>query len=268
MLRFFYFFQKRCLKLICPLGSAAYFGKCQKIAAHIYNLNVGVYYRLQEVGVSNISLEDYNQYGNKTLQNVIDMALHELYGGGDFRCEACSSVLRQVVDHDGHNNEYILQYTFPISDNCQLDELLEHTTKPFGKELIIVLNSTLSLKYTISIESRSLHKIRVYNTLYNDGQYWCYATALKQSGLICPAVRINSSDLGTNLKLLQSAAEIDNGDTNNTLIEICWDDYKRVSSASNCHQIHGQSGCMFSVLLYYILSHNQMYGKSVDVRFL
>ena len=229
-------FQKRCLKLICPLGSAAYFGKCQKIAAHIHNLKVGVYYHLQGVDVSNKSLEEYNQYENKTLQNVIDMALQELFGGGDFRCESCRSVLRQVVD-DGHQTEYILQYSFPISDNCQLDELLGHITKPLGKELIIVLNNTLSLKYTISIEKRSLQSIRSYNMLYNNGPYWCYASVRVQRGLLCPAVRINSSDLGTNLKLVQSATVVDKGDTNHTLIEVCWDDYKRMSSASNCHQI-------------------------------
>ena len=251
---FLYHFQKRCLKLICPLGSAAYFGICQKTVVKIYKLDVSVRYSLQVADISNINLEDSNLFDNNKLQNLIVTTFQRLLDDADFACEPCGTILRQVVGQDGHQNEYVHQYTFPISDSCQLDQLLEHVTRPISKQLNIVIDNTLSLKYIISFEKRSPQTIRKYKIVFYDAPFTCRASFILQRGLICPAVRINSSELGTNLKLFQNEVEVDNMDMNNTFVEVCWDDYKRflLGSASNYHHISWLVGLysMSSVLLY------------------
>ena len=144
---------------------------------------------------------------------------------------------KKVVFQVGLSSEYILLYTFPISDSCQLDKVLQHITSPLGKEMTIVLNNTLSLNYSIALEKRSVETIDHFEPLYYTGDHWCFTTVQLKRELTCPAVRIDSSELGTNLTILRSAAQVVNGHTNSTLVDICWDDYRRMLiTSSGCGQ--------------------------------
>ena len=229
---FFFLFQNKCRKLLCPVLQAPDFGRCTNLAIQTNLLVLKVTYRLDILwNETNATIYELNRLGS-----VLYLQLQKNIGLLEAKCGLQSAVIRMSSKKmNPYFKVFLYYYT---QKKCQGETIIRKLSSAVGKEIIVRLNKNEFITFSVAIiqNDNDDNTVVIFHT---SSQKVVKAPALNFNDVIrCPMIILNNVDYfrlmnhATNnvenqaINSLFNLGRIGNvTTTNDTRITVCFDDY-------------------------------------------
>ena len=237
MLCLFLNFQHGCHTLLCPFGSAAWYGSCIDIAIETQGLAVSIIYKLE------LKWKDSNSSGqrfkpeDKTLGELTQESFLEVFNVKLKRCRHCRLNVR-ISERDKTQlpEVVLLHLNLFTNSQCQLDSIFDKSTTIIGKVIEVPVNESV-LVSVVSLEKRLL-SVKGMKIIYRFFKTPCNPIYHMDTDKVCPEVEVSASVLKSKIKdvsVLSGIMGLSGNQTDlpdNTTIKLCWDDYVSMMTKS------------------------------------
>ena len=231
------FLQGLCRKLMCPIGTAPFHGRCKQLVSKVTGLEIGIQYGLDMIRNQTSLFTDYGQ--DYIWQEIFTQFTKLLDLNSN--CQFCNQRLETTEENS--TSDFIFEIIIKIKSGCDYGLLLTKLADMQDKAIEIVINSTTVL--TILVRSNVQPSIiSLYDgpqTIFSRFLDFCSSVySLSFDDINCPRFEIHYKDL----ELLSSSDKKEreafasffmrNGtEKNDTRVFVCLDTYMSVMSQPN-----------------------------------
>ena len=234
---YIYHFQHGCHTLLCPFGSAAWYGTCVALAIETQGLTVSINYML-ELKWTDASATGQEVYlpEDETLGELIQDNFLKVFNVKLKKCRYCRlHVLISERNKTQLPESVMLSITLFTNSRCQLESIFDKFSTIFGKVIEVPVNESVLVSVVI-LEKRRSSDVKGMKLAY-----WnkvCPQMYILDKEKICPEVEVSSSFLKSKIKdtrVLSGIMSVSNNQTDlrdDTTIKLCWDDYVSMMTES------------------------------------
>lgn len=184
--------QKRCHKLICPLGRAPLLGRCEPILSNFGSLCILIPYYL-EILWPKTNLEILND--ESTIGEYVHWQLLQHIGWENISC-GVSRAFVYVANETASPAGYHVQYEIVTTSNCQPDFIQQQASGVFDKMITVNVSGDV---FVILVHPGNWHgedttlMRRIYNYKDTARISYCEIFVTPNAEMFCPKIELNLS---------------------------------------------------------------------------
>ena len=173
--------------MLCPIGTAPFYGRCKQLVSKIYGLVINVQYYLDVIWNPDGLFTDYAVHIYTQFMELVDL---------DPDCDVCQKVI-DMTKADESESDLILVVTVEFTAKCDYGLALTQLASVRGKMIEVHLNGVPVLALLVRSDEQPITKINQGSsqTIYFYNSKCEPDHALLFEDMLCPRLELNYTDI-------------------------------------------------------------------------